>query len=113
MKIFSLQSKTGLVVWAFLVGLAADFTAYGWKFFVPTVSTPTGWPFIYRPRFFSMDCWVTPSQPHNCDDVFGLESIFRQKEFYFNLIFWVLIVFVALFIVRNFRKKNNQITSKV
>jgi hypothetical protein len=103
MKIFSLESKTGLVAWSVVLGFLVNAVVYFTTRHVdilggfsssdlsPVNVTSFGLPFHY---------YTTGTD---------LSHLFYP----FNLLFWILVVFIILFIIRYFRKKHYQISSKL
>lgn len=106
MKIFSLESKKHLVVWSVVLGFAVNIVLNKITFktnqCIPNplgvmdgcvYNTIYGFPFPYWEGGF-----VNPP----------FDNLYK-----FNFIFWILIVFIILSLVRHFRKKNNQITKSL
>ncbi len=98
MKIFSLQSKTGLAAWSVVLGFLIDVVAS-----LLTLNS-------YQP-----DCFLGP-----CPKIYDFGFPFKNHELFLgdlsvlflNLFFWILISFIILLVIRRFRKKNYQITTK-
>ena len=124
MKIFSLQSKTGLVVWSAVLGFAFNFvglifsTINHWVDFESGKANPSilagsshlisikcdyGFPFRFYDKLISFGGHVP------------VETGIKPIWFYFwiDSVFWILVVFIILLIIRYFRKKNYQIPTKV
>lgn len=121
MKIFSLQSKTGLVVWSAVLGLIIGILD---NFFIsyslcnPVASSSLGE--LTANGYNCMEglrAYGYPFVSHITSTVvgfvdFGLTQSHHLNDF-LNILFWILVVFIILFISRYFKKKNNQITLKV
>jgi hypothetical protein len=94
MKIFSLQSKIGLVGWSLVLGSLAYFIDEG-LFFGAEMS----------------HCTSTLNDYVCSKDVASYYLLFFQNE-YFNTAFWISVVFIILFIIRYFRNRNRKMTLK-
>ena len=98
MKIFSLQSKTGLAVWSVVVGLVLSILisistqAYTESAFqtVCASSYAHGWPAVVR---------VSVCQGNNYFS-------FNNTNEWINLFFWILVVLIILSLIRYFKKKH-------
>ena len=93
MKISSLETKKHLFGWSVVLGIAVYFSLqliFSFRSFENCIST--------------LDDVACSQQLYNSYFWFGNE--------YINAGFWVLVVLIILSLVRNFKKKNNQATSK-
>ena len=93
MKIFSLQSKTGLVAWSVGLGFLMNFLAEHLVVYkIPCgvdmdveFCTVSGWPFV--------------------TGFFGSLIYYDLIKFLYNLVFWVLVVLIILSLIRYFKTK--------
>ena len=106
MKIFSLQSKTSLVIWSVVLGFAPLLFI-----FLATSTSCRSLPCVGRegfPLVFKIvDFRRIPEQLMGVNN-----SQFFVSYLIIDFLFWILLAFLILFIARHFRKKNGQMTSK-
>jgi hypothetical protein len=106
MKIFSLETKTNLVGWSLVLGIlisglvACVFHQQAVFFDGGSTSNLFGAPFEWS-IFHHQELLKTHYYSYSLVGLF------------YNILFWGLVVFIFLSLVRYFRKKNNKITSKV
>jgi len=109
MKIFSLQSKIGLVAWSVVLGSALFFISDK----ISIISNPS--PGINIPEESSYLQGIPfHYEFHQTFLAPGGIIYFADRPWIllYNFIFWILVVFVVLFVVRHFKKKNIQLPSK-
>lgn len=95
MKIFSLQSKSYVILWSVVIGYVLNFIAYKYTraslscLFAPTdcPDLKGGWPFLYE--FYKNNYYLV----------------------YCNLIFWVLVSYISLSLIKYFKNKNKPASS--
>ncbi len=104
MKIFTLESKKNLFVWTLILAGTMDFIFSRFLIFkiqcesdvigTITVCDAHGWPFL--------------SQPQG-----GYAGSMAKDLMYvlWNFIFWILVAFIILSLIRHFRIKKNQPSS--
>ena len=86
MKIFSLQSKTNLAVWSLILGLLIYFVG-SYLYFVRSLN----------------DCTSTLN---DSDCMQKLQTMLLPLgNNYYSLIFWILVVFIVLSLIKHFRNK--------
>jgi hypothetical protein len=106
MKIFSLESKTNLVIWGAVLSFVVNTVL-----FIMSSST-------YAACSNWAQCSTTKIQAYRYGwplkmDTNAFAPVFGKTLTYFiNLFFWVVIVLLILGIIRHFKKKNNQLPSK-
>lgn len=94
MKIFSLQSKTGLVVWSVALGILVNIVLYSIYFMLSFRCLDV------------MDAVI-------CMKPFNAIFFWLRYGDYTGFLFWILTSFIILFTIRHFRKKNYQLPSKL
>lgn len=106
MKIFSLETKTNLVGWSVILGFLFNAIILmlpiwgkspgGLSEYIEIIG---GWPVYLRIPF---------------DFINGsyFQATLTNVGYLCDLFFWILVAFIILSLVRHFRKKNVQITSK-
>lgn len=123
MKIFSLQSKTGLVAWSVVLGLLVSLTLY----IVSQISINVTVNCIPQPGLGCLDDlggytkkvdygWPIKYHAYNLTYDYSISVfyiILDKYSFVLNSFFWIAVVFYILRIVRYFRKKDNQLPSKL
>lgn len=86
MKIFSLQSKTNLIIWSVVLGYLINYII------------------LYRNLIVIYNC-SSGSDNYLCENVAKIFWPFQNQSS--SILFWVLIVFVILNLVRYFKYKNS------
>ncbi len=122
MKIFSLETKEHLIIWGVGLGVAIGVIVLQLTQFIIGIKeckgsvctamfddrlAQKGWPFMSQSEFSGF-----PYQPYPVDNL-SWKATLNSFEFWGNLIFWILVVFIILSLVRYFRKRNIQIPSNV
>ncbi len=113
MKLFSLESKLSLVGWSVLSGLLANTLFYYFskvKIFdcfdldCQREVIDYGWPFKFLP--YKLNGYV----PSTVKEILFYPVI--RYIFILDSLFWILIVFIILSLIRYFKKKNTSMTSR-
>jgi hypothetical protein len=97
MKIFSLQSKTSLVIWSIFFGVMAQILSIfvSWQVGIWEIS--------------QCNCLVTGTTNVGWPFSFTSDSMFGNKAFWLGIIFWMLIVYIILFITRKLKYRKASI----
>ncbi len=119
MKIFSLKSKTDLVVWSVILGALIAIAFEGYTRTVPAPrafyysnmcsgaslncdATVIGFPFYHYADFYN-----TSDPNYYLFGVFYKAFVsFSHLDFLLNVLFWVVVVLIILSIIRYFKYKN-------
>ena len=102
MKIFSLKSKTSLVLWAVVLGLFVNAVLFILSMRSYSCSSAA---FDNLPNSNELAICTTVGRPFSLD--VNIYTNTQNYVFYFfvNLIFWILVVFMVLSLIRYFKYK--------
>lgn len=91
MKIFSLESKAGLVVWSVILGIVIERIIFP----LSEIPYPADGPAFYVTRGFPFIYYMSLAEFNPYD----------YSKLVLNLLVWIVVVLIILSLVRYFRKK--------